>query len=169
MNVSIDWLQTKLCSGENVIIVDCRNNFDYDRGHIKKAINFQIPSIMLRRLQCGKIDLLSTIRTAELRERVEKNLENGSFVLYNDNNISTSCIGRKNEGGNDSNNANTLLNVLQRRLHQDNNCLVFCLEGLYTCWVFLTSKYYFSEINSQKINFNEEFKNSLNNISLPPM
>lgn len=138
--ISVDWLQTKLCSGDNVIILDCRNSFEFDKHHIKNAINFSIPTIMLRRLQCGKIDLLSTIRTAELRDRIEKNLENGSFVLYNENvlyndnkynNISTSCIETKNEGGNDSN-ANTILNVLQRRLHQDNNCLVFCLQGSYT-------------------------------------
>lgn len=123
--VGSDWLQTKLCSGENeFIIVDCRNSFDYDLKHIKNAINFSIPSIMLRRLQMGKIDLLSTIRTTELRSKIEKNLENGSFVLYNDNkynNISsTSCTERKNEL--------TILNVLQRRLlHQD--CSVFCLQG----------------------------------------
>lgn len=130
--VSVEWLQSKLCSGDNVIILDCRNSFDYDLKHIKNSINFSIPSIMLRRLQCGKIDLLSTIRATELRDRIEKNLENGSFVLYNDNKYNTSttsCIERKNEMNNDTN-ANTILNVLQRRLLQQNHCLVFCLEGL---------------------------------------
>ncbi|KAL5283116.1 DUSP6 family protein [Megaselia abdita] len=123
--VSVEWLQKKLCSGENsFIILDCRNSFDYDLKHIKNAINFSIPTILLRRLLLGKIDLLSTIRTAELRDRIEKTK---SFVLYNDNKYaSTSCMERKNEV-NDTN-AN-MMNVLQRRLlQQDNNCLVFCLQ-----------------------------------------
>lgn len=144
MNVNCEWLQRKLSSGDNVIILDCRNSFDYDSKHIKSAINFSVPSILLRRLQQNKIDLLSTISRRELRDKIEKNLDSASFVLYDYKcNTSTSCIERKNER---YENANSILNVLKRLLEQD-NCLVFCLQGMYT---FLYLKKIFTVHNTNQ-------------------
>lgn len=121
MNVNCQWLQRKLCSEESssLIILDCRNSFDYDALHIKNAINFSIPTILLRRLQQNKIDLLSTISRRELRERIEKNLENGSFVLYNDFKYTSTS---KND------NTNTILNVLFNLL-EHKNARIQILDG----------------------------------------
>ena len=106
-----EWLCQELRSQERsnrLLILDCRAHLDFVEAHIRGSVPLAIPSIMLRRLAAGKVDLLSTIRCLELRSRVEIFLygdENtrGTFVLIGD---STEAGGHQGE----------TIQVLSRRL-----------------------------------------------------
>ncbi|XP_014216551.1 dual specificity protein phosphatase 7 [Copidosoma floridanum] len=130
--VSCEWLCRELGTGSQgrLLVLDCRGAGDYAEGHIRGSVALAIPSIMLRRLAAGKVELLSTIKCLELRARVELLLglavkahaanqhcghERGSFVLVGD---STEPAGHQGE----------TIHVLARRLR---NCggSVATLEG----------------------------------------
>lgn len=109
--VDPDWLfrQLRSLDGPNkLLILDCRAHSDFSEAHIRGSVPLAIPSIMLRRLAAGKVDLLSTIRCLDLRNRVEVFLygdENsrGTFILIGD---STDPAGHQGE----------TIQVLSRRL-----------------------------------------------------
>lgn len=101
---------------KNIVILDCRSSNEYGESHIREAVNFSIPSIMLRRLAAGKIDLASTIKCRDLKHKVLSTYKENLFILYND-------LSRVQQHQSDS-----VLNVLLRRLTQD-GCRVACLEG----------------------------------------
>lgn len=117
--VTKEWLQGELRAGtKNLIVLDCRSSNEFQEGHIRSAVNFSIPSIMLRRLAAGKIDLTSTIKCRDLKQRIQIAYSDSLFLLYNDNtdlNLNT-------------NSEATTINVLRRRLKQD-GCRVVWLEG----------------------------------------
>lgn len=116
--VNKDWLLTQLrVNPDKLIILDCRASNEYVESHIRNAVNLSIPSIMLRRLLNGKIDLLSTIKCRDLKQRIASSYKNNIFVLYSD-----APIELKN-----SQHSYTL-KVLAKRLIQD-GCQIVCLEG----------------------------------------
>ncbi|XP_052902743.1 dual specificity protein phosphatase Mpk3 isoform X1 [Anopheles moucheti] len=134
-------------SQKHFIILDCRSSHEYTESHIRTAVNFSIPSIMLRRFAAGKIDITSTIKCRDLKERILSCYKESTFVLYNNSNEPVGDGGGGREdlalltgggcsglistttataaGGND-----TTINVLHRKLKQD-GCRVVCLEGGY--------------------------------------
>ncbi|KFB47447.1 AGAP012237-PA-like protein [Anopheles sinensis] len=136
-------------SQKHFIILDCRSSNEYTESHIRTAVNFSIPSIMLRRFAAGKIDITSTIKCRDLKERILSCYKESTFVLYNNSNEpvgggcdelvlgagTTGCSGAggislgpslsSGGAGND-----TTINVLHRKLKQD-GCRVVCLEGGY--------------------------------------
>ncbi|XP_055857605.1 dual specificity protein phosphatase Mpk3 [Episyrphus balteatus] len=86
--VSKEWLQTELRSDvKDLILLDCRSSNEFSESHIRSAVNFSIPSIMMRRLAAGKIDLLSTIKSPDLKERIQNGYKVSLFILYNDSNL----------------------------------------------------------------------------------
>lgn len=106
-----EWLFKELRSQEGpskLLILDCRAHSDFSDAHIRGSVPLAIPSIMLRRLAAGKVDLLCTIRCLDLRNRVEVFLcgdegSRGTFVLIGD---STDPAGHQGE----------TIQVLSRRL-----------------------------------------------------
>ncbi|XP_034240015.1 dual specificity protein phosphatase Mpk3 [Thrips palmi] len=111
--VSRDWLLRELrADASRLVTLDCRSSHDYAESHIRHAVNFSIPSIMLRRLGAGKIDLVSTIKCRDLRDRIASAYKDNVFVVYAD----------------DAGPPGETLQVVARRLKQD-GCQVVCLEG----------------------------------------
>lgn len=106
-----EWLfrELRTQNGPNkLLILDCRAHSDFSDAHIRGSVPLAIPSIMLRRLAAGKVDLLSTIRCLDLRNRVEVFLcgdesSRGTFILIGD---STDPAGHQGE----------TIQVLSRRL-----------------------------------------------------
>lgn len=114
--VNQDWLLRELrADASRLVMLDCRSSHDYAESHIRHAVNFSIPSIMLRRLGAGKIDLLSTVKCRDLRERISSAYKDNIFVVYSD-------------AGSDGVVPGDTLQVVARRLKQD-GCQVVCLEG----------------------------------------
>lgn len=86
--VNKEWLQAQLRSNwKDLIILDCRSSNEYMEGHIRSAVNLSIPTIILRRLAGGKIDLMSTIKCRELKQRIQSGYNKKTFVLYCDVNL----------------------------------------------------------------------------------
>ncbi|XP_075235701.1 dual specificity protein phosphatase Mpk3-like [Lycorma delicatula] len=104
-----------------LVILDCRSSNEYGESHIRNAVNFSIPSIMLRRLAAGKIDLISTIKCRELKEKIMNAYKENLFVVYGDTYITDERF-REN-----SFTAGDTVHVLTKRLLQD-GCRVVCLE-----------------------------------------
>ncbi|XP_073843231.1 mitogen-activated protein kinase phosphatase 3 isoform X1 [Musca autumnalis] len=152
--ISKEWLQTKLRSisassslrdAKDLIILDCRSSNEFSECHIRSAVNFSIPSIMLRRLAAGKIDLLSTIKSPELKERIHNGYKVSLFVLYNDvgvgggggnqqdcpQNMDLSTSGGGSGGGGPviGVSPDTTINVLHKRLKQDGCRVVSLRDG----------------------------------------
>lgn len=116
--VKQEWLLAELRSGDSrtLVVLDCRSSNEYGESHVRDAVNFSIPSIMLRRLAAGKIELTSTIKCRELKNKICSTYKENLFVLYND------------IGGVQQHLGDSVLSVLFRRLTQD-GCRVVCLEG----------------------------------------
>lgn len=111
-----------------LVILDCRSSNEFSESHIRNAVNFSIPSIMLRRLAAGKIDLISTIKCRDLKEKIMNAYKENLFVVYGDSYVTDE---RFRENGNFT--AGDTINVVTKRLLQD-GCRVVCLEGrLYFC------------------------------------
>lgn len=118
-----EWLFSELRSqdGPNkLLILDCRAHSDFSDAHIRGSVPLTIPSIMLRRLAAGKVDLLATIRCLDLRNRVEMFLcgdknRRGTFVLIGD----STDTGHQGE----------TLQVLSRRLKSSGGNIAFLIGG----------------------------------------
>lgn len=83
--VSMEWLQSELRSPtKSLIVLDCRSSHEFQECHIRSAVNFSIPSLILKRLATGKIDLTSTIKCRDLKERIQSAYSDSLFILYND-------------------------------------------------------------------------------------
>lgn len=125
-----DWLLQELRSNPTrLIILDCRSSNEFGESHIRHAVNFSIPSIMLRRLAAGKIDLASTVKCKELKSKITNSYKESLFVIYSD-----LCLTeQRNQGGNSP--SETTMQVLTKRLQQD-GCQVMCLEGEFVYFHF---------------------------------
>lgn len=123
MCISKDWLLQQLRSNPTrLIILDCRSSNEYGESHIRHAVNFSIPSIMLRRLAAGKIDLISTVKCRDLKSKLINAYKESLFVIYSD-----FCMSEQKTQSSNSP-SETTMQVLTKRLQQD-GCQVMCLEG----------------------------------------
>lgn len=75
---------------KEIVILDCRSANDYATSHIKQSTNVSIPTIMLRRLKENKIDLFSTIKCIELKNRILSIDVQTLFVLYHNSSANSS-------------------------------------------------------------------------------
>lgn len=118
-----DWLLQELRSNPTrLIILDCRSSNEFGESHIRHAVNFSIPSIMLRRLAAGKIDLVSTVKCRDLKSKITNAYKDSLFVIYSD-----LCLtDQKSQSINSP--SETTMQVLTKRLQQD-GCQVMCLKG----------------------------------------
>lgn len=83
--VSKEWLQSELHSPtKSLIVLDCRSSNEFQEGHIRSAVNFSIPSLILKRLATGKIDVTSTIKSRDLKQRIQSAYNTSWFILYNE-------------------------------------------------------------------------------------
>lgn len=104
---------------KEVIILDCRSANDYAASHIKQSANISIPTIMLRRLKEGKIDLFSTIKCKDLKNRILGMDIQTLFVLYHNSPAHSSP---------------DIVGILSRKLmaeFNDKKIRVVCLAGEY--------------------------------------
>ncbi|KAH8372076.1 hypothetical protein KR093_009988 [Drosophila rubida] len=129
-----EWLQSELRTSydaKELIILDCRGSQEYSESHIRSAVNFSIPSIMLRRFAAGKIDLASTIKSPELKVRIQMGYNVSLFILYNDVGVSGYAAQQQQAqdvaGAMFGNGNDATINVLHRRLKQD-GCRVVSLQ-----------------------------------------
>ncbi|CAB0033094.1 unnamed protein product [Trichogramma brassicae] len=96
--VSGDWLRDELAringassnpNNHELLVIDCRGQA-FTESRVRGSVALAIPTIMLRRLAAGKVDLLATIKCPELRSRVERMLKQDDDSAAETNSSSTS-------------------------------------------------------------------------------
>ncbi|KAH9500808.1 Dual specificity protein phosphatase 6 [Bulinus truncatus] len=103
-----------------LLIIDCRSQSDYARSHVRGAINVTLPSLMLKRLKRGNLNIASVIQNNEAKERFTKNSKTASIVLYDE------CSTDLNS------NPSSVINLLLKKLRQDGCRASFLIGGFST-------------------------------------
>lgn len=81
---------------KSMLILDCRPQTDFARSHIKGAISVFLPSLMLRRLKAGKLNLSCIIQNNEAKDKFNRSWKTHPVVLYDDSKsepTATSVVG----------------------------------------------------------------------------
>lgn len=94
-------------NAKNVIIIDCRPQSEFSRAHVRGAINITLPTLMLKRLKRGNLNVSSIIQNNEAKERFSKYSKTASIILYDD------CSTELNA------NPSSVINLLVKKLRQD--------------------------------------------------
>lgn len=117
--VSKEWLQSELRSPtKSLIVLDCRSSNEFQEGHIRSAVNFSIPSLILKRLATGKIDVTSTIKSRDLKQRIQNAYNTSLFILYNETIPATGAMALSS-----STNKTTMGLTSQQQQQQTSNAL----------------------------------------------
>ncbi|KAH8301249.1 hypothetical protein KR018_009246 [Drosophila ironensis] len=135
-----EWLQAQLrAEARELILLDCRGSHEYSESHIRNAVNLCIPSIVLRRLATGKIDLAATIKSPELKERIQAGYKLCLFILYNGEGVAGpgTEIGAgggagAGAGGVTMPSMDSIISILHRRLKQDGCRVVALQDGFFS-------------------------------------
>ncbi|CAL1526254.1 unnamed protein product [Lymnaea stagnalis] len=107
-------------NAKNVLIIDCRSQSDYSRSYVRGAINITLPSLMLKRLKRGNLNISSVIQNNEAKERFSKYSKTATIILYDD------CSTDLNA------NPSSVINLLVKKLRQDGCRASFLLGGFST-------------------------------------
>lgn len=107
-SIQPDSLVVDVRGAKNMLILDCRPQTDFVRSHIKGAISVFLPSLMLRRLKAGKLNLSCIIQNNEAKDKFNRSWKTHPVVLYDDSKTEpspTSVVGLlakkfKQEGSN---------------------------------------------------------------------
>ncbi|CAG5127046.1 unnamed protein product [Candidula unifasciata] len=105
---------------KNLLIIDCRSQSEYTRSHIRGAINVTLPSLMLKRLKRGNLNISSVIQNNEAKERFTKYSKTATIVLYDE------CSTDINA------NQSSVISLLVKKLRQDGCRATFLLGGFST-------------------------------------
>ena len=108
-----------------MLVLDCRSQNDYNQSHIKGAISIFLPSLMLRRLKAGKLNIGCIIQNNEAKEKFSGMWKTQTTVLYDE----------KPEPAAVS--PTSVIGLLYKKLKQDGARVVF-LQGKHRtkmiCW-----------------------------------
>ncbi|XP_059138786.1 dual specificity protein phosphatase 7-like [Physella acuta] len=107
-------------NAKNVIIIDCRPQSEFARAHVRGSINITLPTLMLKRLKRGNLNVSSIIQNNEAKERFSKYSKTASIILYDD------CSTELNA------NPSSVINLLVKKLRQDGCRSSFLLGGFST-------------------------------------
>lgn len=107
-------------SAKSLLVIDCRSQSEFARSHIRGAINIFLPSLMLKRLKRGNLNISSVIQNNEAKEKFTKNFKSATIVLYDD--CSTDMHA----------NPSSVINLLLKKLKGDGSATTFLLGGFST-------------------------------------
>lgn len=112
-------LRDDLYRGDEVLLLDCRANEEFKRGHIKTAYNITLPQLMMRRLKSNKLSLEKLVppNFRQEKEAFLRKCTTHTVLLYDQ--YSTE-LNESNDG--------SLLSLLYRRMVHE-KCKVFVLKG----------------------------------------
>lgn len=69
---------------KSMLVLDCRSQNDFNKSHIKGAISIFLPSLMLRRLKAGKLNVGCIIQNNEAKEKFSRLWKTQTIVLYDE-------------------------------------------------------------------------------------
>lgn len=105
-------------SPKSLLTIDCRSQSEFARSHIRGAINIILPSLMLKRLKRGNLNIASVIQNNESKEKFTKNFKTATIVLYDE------CSTDLNA------NPSSVINLLMKKMRSD-GCKASFLLGEY--------------------------------------
>ncbi|XP_005099471.1 dual specificity protein phosphatase 6 [Aplysia californica] len=105
---------------KSLLLIDCRSQSEYSRSHVRGAINIILPSLMLKRLKRGNLNIASVIQNNEAKEKFTKNFKTATIVLYDE------CSTDLNV------NPSSVINLLLKKMRQDGSRASFLLGGFST-------------------------------------
>lgn len=108
-------LRDEVRNNGKVILLDCRPQVDFCRAHIRGAINVTLPTLMIKRLKRGSLNVTSVIQNNEAKERFTKLCKSHVIVLYDD------CSTDLNA------NPSSVLTLLVKKLRQDDYKVSFLI------------------------------------------
>lgn len=115
--ITAETLMEDMKGHRGMLILDCRSQADFTRSHIKGAISIFLPSLMLRRLKAGKLNVGCIIQNNEAKDKFNRSWRTQTIVLYDE----------KPEPATAS--PTSVIGLLYKKLKQDGAKAVF-LQGL---------------------------------------
>lgn len=114
----VDNLRDELYRGDDLLLLDCRGNDEYKRGHIKGAYNIVLPQLMMRRLKGNKLPLKNLVppNVKLEREAFIQKISSQMVIVYDQY---TSQM---------NTNDSSMLELLHKRM-QHEGCKVMVLKG----------------------------------------
>lgn len=113
-------LRKDLSTGKAVLVLDCRSQNDHTKSHIASAINVTMPSLMLKRLKKGTLNISCVIQNNEAKDRFHKCRETHHVVIYDESSSDVTA------------NPSSIINLLLRKLKSDGYNTSFLLGGFST-------------------------------------
>jgi len=107
-------------SPKSLLVIDCRPSTEFARSHIRGAINIILPSLMLKRLKRGNLNIASVIQNNEAKEKFNKHYQTATIVLYDE------CSTDLNA------NPSSVISLLLKKIKQDGGRASFLLGGFST-------------------------------------
>lgn len=107
-------------NAKSLLLIDCRSQSEFSRSHIRGAINIFLPTLMLKRLKRGNLNIASAIQNNEGKEKFTKHFKTATIVLYDE------CSTDLNV------NPCSIINLLIKKLRSDGSRASFLLGGLST-------------------------------------
>ena len=101
-----------------MLILDCRSQPDFTRSHVKGAISIFLPSLMLRRLKSGKLNVGCIIQNNEAKDKFNRQWKTQTIILYDEKPDPATAS------------PTSVIGLLYKKLKQDGAKVVF-LQGLY--------------------------------------
>ncbi|KAK6175402.1 hypothetical protein SNE40_013873 [Patella caerulea] len=117
---SPDRLHGDIKSDDKILMLDCRCQSDYARSHVVNSINVTLPSLLVKRLRKGILNMSAIIHNNEDKDRFNKYCKTHLIVLYDE------CSTDLNA------NPSSIINLLVKKLRQDGCRATFLLGGFTT-------------------------------------
>ncbi|KAH3819225.1 hypothetical protein DPMN_120959 [Dreissena polymorpha] len=83
-SINAEDLVKDIRDNNSFLIFDCRAQSDFARSHIKGAISIFLPSLMLRRLKTGKLNIQCVIQNNEAKDKFSRLWETHPIALYDE-------------------------------------------------------------------------------------
>jgi len=114
-------LKTRMEAQDAVLLLDCRSNDDYHRGHLVSSHNIVLPQLMMRRLKAGKLSLKALVppNSRQSKDAFLHKCTTHTVVLYD------------SQAADSHQQQDSLKSLLYKRMQQE-GCSVLLLKGGYS-------------------------------------
>lgn len=126
--VSCDELRRRMESGVELLLLDCRHNDSYRRGHVIGSHSIVLPQLMMRRLKANKLSLRS-LAQHDKDEFLRKCMRCPVVIYDSSDDDDTDGSSENNNNGDDE----SLKRLLHRRMAHE-GCQVEILKGEGECF-----------------------------------
>lgn len=129
--VSCDELRGRMEAGVELLLLDCRHNDSYRRGHVTGSHSIVLPQLMMRRLKANKLSLRSLAQHD--KDEFLRKCMRCPVVIYDSSDDDDECAAAENTSNNICGDDDSLKRLLHRRMAHE-GCQVEILKGGFTAF-----------------------------------